>query len=207
MRTLTWAGVLCATVLGVGCGPAVEGSNGMPAVDLTPVTASEADALRLMREEEKLAHDVYVALEARWHLVTFSNIASSEQRHMDAVANLLVAHGIEDPAAGNAAGVFTDPRLQTLHDELVAKGSGSLDDALIVGATIEDLDLFDLARLTAQTTRADVLAVWATLSKGSRNHLRSFESQLAARGVTYTAQFLDAATYQAIVGSEMERGP
>ena len=42
-----------------------------------------------MREEEKLARDVYSELATAWDLGVFWNIAESEQQHMDAVLDLL----------------------------------------------------------------------------------------------------------------------
>ena len=34
-----------------------------------------------------------------WGLTIFSNIASSEQKHMDAIKTLLDRYGLDDPAA------------------------------------------------------------------------------------------------------------
>jgi hypothetical protein len=48
--------------------------------------------------------------------------------------------------------------------------------------------------------------VYQNLLKGSRNHLRSFVSNLALQGVTYVPQYMSAADYQAIVGTPVERG-
>ena len=42
-----------------------------------------------MREEEKLARDVYLTLYDIWGTPAFNNIASSEQTHMDAVLMLI----------------------------------------------------------------------------------------------------------------------
>ena len=144
----------------------------------TPAAADEA-AIVHMREEEKLARDVYTALGEQWGTQIFTNIAASEQRHMDQVATLLGTYGIEDPAAGNGPGEFTDPDLQALYDRLVAQGSTSLTDALGVGKAIEELDIADLK--ASATSAEDVQAVWDRLEAGSNNHLRAFESQLDAQ--------------------------
>lgn len=42
------------------------------------LNAAEIEGLLFMREEEKLAHDVYLALYAKWGLPIFQNIAQSE---------------------------------------------------------------------------------------------------------------------------------
>lgn len=184
------------------------GRNSMTtAAPVAPNTLSTADVagLLFMREEEKLARDVYTALYAKWQLPIFSSIARSEQTHINAVAQLIARYGLSDPAATNAAGVFQNSDLQTLYDTLVAQGMKSQIDALNVGATIEDLDLTDLAkRASAQT---DIQGVYAILAKGSRNHLRAFTSQLEASGVTYVPQYLSRADYDAIVTGAQERGP
>ena len=153
------------------------------------LTAAEIDGLLLMREEEKLAHDVYGYLYDLWQVRVFSNIAEAETTHTDAVQTLLDRYGLEDPAAGNAAGVFTNPDLQALYDELVDRGSESLVEALEVGALIEDLDIVDLRSLQIDTA-ADIATVYANLEKGSRNHLRAFISNLDRRGETYTPTYL-----------------
>ena len=103
--------------------------------DIDGLTQAEVDGLVFMREEEKLAHDVYVALYEQWDTAIFDNISQSETTHTNAVADLLNSYGIDDPAAGNDAGEFTDPALQAAYDQLVARGAGSLVAALEVGAT------------------------------------------------------------------------
>lgn len=113
-----------------------------------------------MREEEKLAHDVYAALYEIWGLPVFQNIAVSEQAHTDSVLGLLQAYGLADPAAGNGPGQFSDPTLQNLYDQLMAQGSQSLLDALRVGATIEEVDILDLQARLAQTTNAAITQVY-----------------------------------------------
>lgn len=90
-----------------------------PTVSASTLDANEAEGLRYMREEEKLAHDVYVALFARWpRLTVFSNIAASETEHTEAVLTQLQRYGLADPAAGKPAGVFENAYLQALYDRL-----------------------------------------------------------------------------------------
>ena len=141
--------------------------------------ADDAAAIAFMREEEKLARDVYTVLGAEWGLPTFTNIAASEQQHMDAVATLIDRAGITDPAADTAVGEFRDPDLQALYDELVVRGLASLEDALQVGVLIEETDIADLAARASDD--ATVQAVWDRLTAGSENHLRAFSAALARR--------------------------
>jgi hypothetical protein len=174
---------------------------------VSALSDDEVAGLLWMREEEQLAHDVYTVLGDRWGLQIFDNIADSESMHVGAVADLLVRYGLVDPAADNVPGTFDDPTLQDLYDQLVVDGSGSLVAALQVGARIEELDRVDLQVRPAQTDEAAIVSVYANLEKGSRNHLRAFVSELEARGVTYEPTQLDQAAFDAIVSSEIERGP
>lgn len=168
---------------------------------------TEAQDLTFLREEEKLARDVYLTLADKWGLAIFTNIARSEQTHMDQVLGLLNAYNLPDPVGGQPVGVFTNVTLQQLYYSLVAQGLASVEGALTVGATIEDLDIDDLDHMMADTTMPDLLQVYENLQKGSRNHLRSFVGQLDALGVGYTPQFISVEAYAAIIGTATETGP
>jgi len=196
---------------GAGMGsPGMEGVGNYQVVetDLEQNTLSEGEiaGLKLMREEEKLARDVYLELYDKWDMPIFNNIAKSEQTHTDAVKTLLYIYDIEDPVATDDRGIFTDQKLQTLYDDLVNQGDASLLEALIVGATIEDLDIRDLNDLIAQTENQDILLVYNNLRKGSRNHIRSFIEQIENNGGTYTAQFIEQSELDEILGSPQESG-
>ena len=106
--------------------------------------AVEIASLKFMREEEKVARDLYLAFYETWKLRIFSNIAASEQRHMDAILALLDKYGIADPASDLKPGEFADSDLQDLYDNLLAKGTASQTDALSVGALVEEVDIDDL---------------------------------------------------------------
>ena len=98
--------------------------------------------------------------------------------------------------------------MQALYDKLVAQGSKSEVEALKVGATIEDLDIHDLETALADgIDNQDIALVYGNLTKGSRNHLGAFTTQLKAHGVEYEAQYIAQADLEAIVSSDWERGP
>lgn len=193
--------VLLSTVVGA--------ANAMPAA-ATMLSADEAAGLIFMREEEKLAHDVYVTLYQQYGLATFNNIADSEATHMAAVKTLLDRYGLADPAAGNGVGVFENTELQALYNQLIAQGRQSLGAALKVGGAIEEIDILDLKeRLTATTaSRSDIQQVYTSLLNGSYNHLRAFANTLKMQtGEVYQPQYLDATTYQTIIaGTNGRRG-
>jgi hypothetical protein len=145
------------------------------------LSAAEADGLTYMREEEKLARDVYQALGAQWELSIFTNIAASEQRHMDSVLGLLDRYGLSDPAADSAPGEFTNDDLQALYDRLVEQGSRSLADAIEVGIAIEQVDIADLEDYAAASDNSAILRVYDNLTRGSHSHLRAFTTTLEAQ--------------------------
>ena len=141
----------------------------------TELSPAEITELRYMREEEKLARDVYRALAVKWSDATvFARIAQSEQRHMEAVKAVMDRYGVADPAAGKAAGSFTDARLQALYDDLLADGSRSLQTALAVGVTIEKTDIADLEDALEATSNADLERLYGNLLRASQHHLQAF---------------------------------
>jgi len=193
------------------------GKDGSTSVDLTQLqtaldqfpigklTSTEQAGILYVREEEKLAHDVYMALYDKWNLPIFQNIASSEETHTSAMKLLIERYGLTDPALPEE-GKFTNNDLQDLYNQLVAQGEQSLIDALKVGAAIEELDLLDIQKYVDATDKGDLKLVYESLMKGSRNHLRAFVSTLKNYGVTYTPQYLSQEEYDQIINSSMEKG-
>ncbi|MBK6979970.1 MAG: DUF2202 domain-containing protein [Cytophagaceae bacterium] len=125
---------------------------------------------------------------------------------INAILALLKKYQITDPVGNNAAGVFTIATLQSLYNDLTSKGSASLSAGLSVGATIEDLDIYDLMDHQKQIDNQDINLVYANLTKGSRNHIRSFTARLSDYGVTYKAQFIAETLLNDILNSPMETG-
>ena len=175
----------------------------LPMQDLSQ---AETAGLMLMREEEKLARDVYETLYDKWGLQIFSNISQSEQTHTEAVRTIIAKYNLEDPVTDDTIGVFVNSDMQKLYNELTAKGLVSLEEALVVGATVEDLDIADLQKLIAETDNDDIKLVYENLLRGSRNHLRAFTSQLSSRNSTYTPQYITQSDFDTITSSAQEKG-
>lgn len=179
----------------------------MPAQD---VNDTEKAALSYMREEEKLAHDVYRTLYQKWNLRVFNNISNSESRHTAAVQSLLNKYQLTDPVQDDGIGIFANTELSGLYGTLVAQGEKSLKDALLVGCTIEDLDIADLNERIKETDNDDIRCVFENLKKGSENHMRAFMNQLKQNGGAYQAQYISQqeldAILQASSGSGFGRG-
>jgi hypothetical protein len=203
MATTAWAGNMGANQ------PYGQGS-GMTAYVMTlpagELSEAEAATLLHMREEEKLARDVYTTLYNTWDHWAFERISNSEQRHMDAVLALMEKYDVADPVTDDTTGTFADTDMADLYEQMVETGTQSLADALRVGATIEDLDIADLLDAIDEADDEDLVAVYQNLLKGSRNHLRSFVYQLGVLGETYTPQYISTEAFTAIVSSPRERG-
>jgi hypothetical protein len=167
-------------------------------------SSEEIQDLLWVREEEKLAHDVYVALHDQWQLTVFDNISRAETQHTQAIALLLDRYGVDDPAAGLEVGVFSNPELQQLYEELVERGSRSMVEALEVGAYIEEMDILDLrARETAVT---EIQETYDRLERGSQNHLRAFVRNLERRDGSYEPVLLAAEAFNQILEATAEGG-
>ena len=168
------------------------------------LSSAEKQALTHMAEEEKLARDVYITLGKKWGFRVFLNIQKAEQQHMNMVDMLLKRYGMR--INNLLVGEFHDKKVQKLYNNLVAMGSKSQIDALKVGATIEDLDIYDLEKYMAEADNKDMLFVFKNLTKGSRNHMRAFIRILKRYGGSYTPQYISQADFDNIINSNIERG-
>ncbi len=170
LKTLSVAGFALSSVLTM---------NGAQAA--SELEAQEQADLLFMREEEQLARDVYLTLADQWGIRVFSNIARSEQRHMDSVGNLLDFYDLEDPLEGGVeVGVFENEDLQVLYNQLVDQGSVSQEAALLVGKQIEELDIEDLNQALEDTDETKIQQVYNNLLTASEKHLRAFNRQLGS---------------------------
>ncbi len=170
-------------------------------------TLSEAEIAGLfeMREEEKLARDVYLKLYEIHEHPVFNNISKSENAHTSAVLYLIKGYGLEDPALF-AEGDFSNPLFSDLYVQLTEQGSAGLIDGLQVGAFIEEHDINDLQNLLSEVENTDVKRVYENLLRGSKFHLRAYTAVLKAQGVVYESEILSAEQYQKILSSDEESG-
>lgn len=138
-------------------------------------------ALLFMYQEEKVARDVYITLGTKYPTEsTFSNIALSEQTHMDSVESLCKKYNVDISKINETViGVFILPELQSLYNTLITQGSLSLVEGLNVGVAIEEKDITDIVTYE-QGMPADVVKVFENLRSGSYNHLRAFQTALTA---------------------------
>jgi len=143
------------------------------------ITQEEIDGLIHMRIEEKIARDAYTVLGTTYNEQVFLDIKLSEQSHMDAVKRMLDKYNIPDPLTTDEVGVFPDAAFQSLYDQYIAQGSVSLNDALLVGVAIEELDIADLDyQLTSVVINPGIIKLYTNLKAGSVSHLAAFNKNL-----------------------------
>lgn len=161
---------------------------------------AETAGLLFMREEEKMARDVYLTMYEKYPLPVFEFIPRSESAHMAAVKVLLDKYELTDPVGGNPIGVFMNADIQNLYDDLVEQGSVSEIEALKAGALIEETDITDLDTHIAEIEENDdILTVYTNLRRGSTHHLKAFVWNLKVRGVEYVPQVLSLEDYNDII--------
>jgi hypothetical protein len=176
------------------------------AMAMGPISAVETDHVLFMRQEEKLARDVYITLDELWLSPVFENIAISEQRHMDAVGRIIGAQKLDDPAADDTVGIYAYEIFEELYTELTEQGNASYVEALKVGAKIEELDILDLLAALKEVENEYVARVFQNLLRGSSNHLRAFVNALEAEGEIYTPQLMTQEQYDEIISPSIKRG-
>jgi hypothetical protein len=182
--------------------PAGEAMAARLTASKTTLTTEEKNDLLFMREEEKLARDVYLTLHDIWGTPVFANIATSEQQHMDAILRLLNTYKLPDPTVGKLVGEFVNEELQALYNALIARGKQSALEALLVGGVIEETDIEDLNAAMATSRLSNIDKVYQNLLNGSYNHLRAFASNIQSlTGQPYVAQVVSQEIVDSILGS------
>lgn len=190
----------------------------------------EESHLIFMREEEKLARDVYLTLSGLYPTEpAFSTIAEdSEQAHTDTVRDMLANYNIADPNpdANNlpdSIGIFTGTDygwyFVEKYNQLINRGSQSVLEALYVGAFIEELDMIDIVYCPkviietdngigegecglVYTDEVSLQIMFNHLVDGSKNHLRAYVKNIETiiGEGNYQAQILTQEEVDAILG-------
>jgi hypothetical protein len=183
------AGVTAAVVTSAPPAPVASSENPQPMTtqdeaeeleqesEIATQTSSTDELLLYLIEEEKLAHDVYTVLGETWGGNTFTNILASETTHQDQVLSLLNTYGLGDPRS-TEIGVFTNPDLQALYNQLIEQGMTSQTEAYKVGVLIEQTDITDLTTAMSTTTDAVIFSTLEKLRSASESHLAAFNKKL-----------------------------
>lgn len=117
---------------------------------------------------------------------------------MDAIKILIDRYDLQDPVQ-EEHGLFTNPTILALYDELTEIGKRSLEDAMGAGANVEEISIMHLEEQIDNTDRKDMIVAYGGLLAGSRKHLRSYISSMGTYGYKYTPRFLSQEKYDQIV--------
>jgi len=191
--------IISLFVLAFGC----DKNNDEDETNTTELTEIEKNDLQFLREEEKLARDVYLYSYSKYGLSISKNISNSEQTHMDNVLQVMASYNIGDPANADT-GIFNNSELQNIYNTLATQVDQSEIDALLVGATIEDLDIKDIEEFIEHTAKEDLIVLYENLMCGSRNHLRSYYDQIIAMDSFYSPQYVTQSEFDNIIDSDKE---
>lgn len=168
------------------------------------LTLADKKGILFMREEEKLARDVYDSLFNLWEVNPFGNIRQSERYHMSEMKRLIDLFKLQDPVEKNLdkPGSFDNNILRELYSESVTKGTTSFTEALKAGAKIEEVDIRDLGELKRQTTDPEIIRTYDYLLMASGNHLRAFYRNLVKQGVSYEPVILSRELFKSIINEK-----
>lgn len=161
----------------------------------------EEEGLVRIYEVEKFARDIYKYFHEKWGTYIMDTISHSEQAHMDIVQEMIDKYGFDNPIKYNGYGEFTNKDLKELYKELTVQGSKSEEDALEIGAMVEEIDIVDIKKYWEQTEAADINNAYSKLTTGSHGHLRIFVSALNEKGVQYRPHYLSVQEYNESVGT------
>ncbi len=159
------------------------------------LTSREKEGMLFIWEEEKAARDLYMSLYDKNNLTIFMNLVRSEQSHMDQAKAIIDKYGLTIPG-NDEQGVFPNQTLQKIHDDLLAEGLRSDQDALKVAAAFEEISIMDLEKEISATKTEDIRVVYQGLLAGSRKHLRSYVADLQGRGIQYAPKYLSKSEFE-----------
>jgi hypothetical protein len=159
----------------------------------------EEEGVLFIWEEEKVARDLYSELRRETDLSIFTDLARSEQSHMDQAKSLIDEYGLEIPIE-DEPGVFSNQTLDDLYNDLLARGMRSQGDALKAAATFEEISIVDLEKELEAADNEDVRVVYQGLLAGSRKHLRSYVRDLQDMNIEYTSQRMSQKEFDEVMG-------
>jgi hypothetical protein len=168
------------------------------------ITNAEQATILHMREEEKMARDIYLTLNEKWNHRVFRNISSSETYHMSQMKTLIDKFKLDDPVEKNndKRGVFENKDLQKMYNELTTFGVTSLEAAFRAGAKVEETDIKDLKEAISATVNADIKNTYQYLLTASENHMRAFVRNLKRLGINYVPVLLTKEELNKIVDED-----
>lgn len=181
-------------------------ANVAPVLGVTaPLSADEIEFLFAIREDEKVARDLYTSFSALYPAsVQIAKIKTAEDSHIACIEAVLDYYEISYPAM-TATGVFEDAERQALYNDLVDK-SATLLETFGTMAVIEEETVLAYKSVQSEITNENISLVVANMIKASSNHLKAAVRQITALGGSYTPSYLSAEEFDAIINSSFQNG-
>jgi hypothetical protein len=162
---------------------------------------AEVNGILSLREEEKVAYDVYTVMFEKYESKVFKKIAENEKEHMNKIKELIDQFNLTDPIAGteDQKGVFSNKKMQTMYDEMILGGNYGLLDALRAAARFEETDIVDLRKYLSSASDQSVINIYLNLESGSQDHLRSLVKYIEDEGISYKPSYLSKEDFDKIM--------
>jgi hypothetical protein len=175
-----------------------------PLRSFSQITDAEINGIISLREEEKVAYDVYMYLYEKYDNLVFKNIAQNEKDHMIKMKELINTYNLNDPLSGteDSRGVFTNKKMQGLYDEMIMGGNYGVVDAMRASARFEETDIQDLRNNIAISSDPTILAVYQILEASSQDHLRALVKYIKEEGISYKPSVLSKEEYDKIMATK-----
>lgn len=165
------------------------------------LTDAEINSIMSLREEEKVAYDVYTFMFEKYESKVFKNIAENEKDHMDKIKELIIQFNLNDPLSGisDQKGVFNNKKMQALYDEMIMAGNYGLLDALRAAARFEETDIIDLRNDLSAASDQTVVNTYINLESSSQDHLRALVKVIKDEGISYKPSYLSKEDFDKIM--------
>ena len=176
-----------------------------PAFDSTAdLTADEIEFIYAVREDEKVARDLYFSFFGTFGLKPFENIGKAEDNHIKATEKLFDYYEIDYPALSEN-GKFENAIRQKLYDSLLLKGTPELE-AFKVMALLEETNIAEYGEVLKTIVNPNIKIVIENLAKASVNHFKAAIRQITALGGTYAPSLMTQEQYRAVIAVGFEQG-
>jgi hypothetical protein len=176
-----------------------------PAFDSTAdLTADEIEFIFAVREDEKVARDMYFSFFGKFGLKPFENIGKAEDNHIKATEKLFDYYEIDYPTLSEN-GKFEDAIRQKLYDSLLLKGTPELE-AFKVMALLEESNIVEYGEVLKTIVNPNIKIVIENLAMASANHFKAAIRQITALGGTYTPALMTQEQYRTVIAIGFEQG-
>lgn len=181
-------------------------NNVCPVFTVTdPLTTDEIEFIYAVREDEKLAHNLYIYFVTQYPTARqLANIGNAEINHITTIERVFTYYEIDFPTLGQP-GVFTDENRQAIYTRLTAQGS-TLHEAYQVMAALEEENIVIYSKVASELTNPNLQLIINNLAQSSENHFKVLVNQITAWGSIYTPTLLEASQYEEILDSVFQPG-